>query len=59
MGETDKMQEFFKSICKDMKEETERVKNLVQHGVIKPFPDKEGIIYDVPEHNEKEQNNKQ
>lgn len=44
---TDKMQIFFKSICKDMKEETERIKDLVKEGVIKPLPDKEGIIYDA------------
>lgn len=45
----DKMQDFFKSICKDMKDETERVKELVRNGVIKPLPDKEGVIYDIPE----------
>lgn len=54
----DKMQDFFKSICKDMKEETERVKELVADGVIKPLPDKEGVIYDIPE-SSKEQNNKE
>jgi len=54
----DKMQEFFKGICKDMKDETERVKKLVKNGTIKQLPDKEGVIYDIPESN-KEQNNKE
>lgn len=41
-----------------MKEETERVQGLVKNGVIKPLPDKEGVIYDIPDSNNKKQNNK-
>lgn len=59
MGKTDdKMQDFFKGICKDMKEETERVQKLVKAGIIKTLPNKEGIIYDAPSSNNKGQNNK-
>ncbi len=55
----DKMQDFFKSICKNMKDETERVKKLVKNGTIKPLSDKEGITYDIPDSSNNEQNNKE
>ncbi|MDD4822141.1 MAG: hypothetical protein PHI48_06245 [Bacteroidales bacterium] len=45
----DPMIEFMKSIFRDMKEETERVQKLVENGVIEPMPDKEGIVYNIPE----------
>lgn len=53
----DSLQDLFKEICKDMKEETERVRRLIKDGVIKPLPDKEGVIYDIPM--PKKQSNKQ
>lgn len=43
------MNKFFKELCMEMKEETKRVKKLVEDGRIKPLPDKEGMYYDVQE----------
>lgn len=45
----DPMNEFMKSIFRDMKEETEMVQKLVENGVIEPMPDKDGIVYNIPE----------
>ena len=38
------MQNFFKELCKDMKEESERANRLVKQGDIEPLPDKEGLF---------------
>lgn len=51
----DPMQDFMKELCKDMKEETRRVQQMVKDGAIKPPPDKEVATYDIQE---KANNNK-
>lgn len=42
------MQNFFKELCKDMKEVSERV-NRVKQGDIESLPDKKGVIYNIQE----------
>jgi hypothetical protein len=51
----DKLQDFFKGICKDMKEETERVRDLAEKGLINPLPNKEGVTYDYPDITEEQE----
>lgn len=43
------MQNFFKELCKDMKEVSERVNRLVKQGDIESLPDKKGVIYNIQE----------
>ena len=43
------MQDFFKELCKDMREETKRVRRLAEQGIIEPLSDKEGLIYNIQE----------